>query len=58
MQQHALMIKTARGQRFPYDPRFLWDDSPPREAPPFHPPYAEPVLLPDLKTLSRNTRDH
>lgn len=58
MQQHALIIKSARGQRFPSDPRFLWDDSPPRGVPPFHPPYADPVPPPNLKALLRDTRGH
>lgn len=58
MQQHALVIKTARRQRFLGDPRFFWDDTPPKGQPPFHPPYPAAVPLPDLKSLLRDTHGH
>lgn len=56
MQQHMLIIKMARHQRSAGDPRFLWDDSPPRWLPPFHPPYDVYVPSPDPKVFLRDTR--
>ncbi len=46
MQQHPLIIKTAKGQRFSGNPLHSWVDQTSRVTSPFHPPYPEPLQPP------------